>query len=148
MSSTAVKLGKDAAVVRNTGTHGSPTWVTVSNVGDVTLNIDKDKDDVSTRGAGGWTLEVATLKKAAISFEMNHDPADTDWIALHAAFLNDTMVECMILDGPNATGAQGLAGPFIVDKFAAKQPLKGAQKDDVELTPTVSTFTPSWYTAP
>ncbi len=35
----SVKLGLDAKLYRNTGTYDTPTWVEMTNVKDLTLNL-------------------------------------------------------------------------------------------------------------
>ena len=58
----AVKLGLDAKLFRNTGTFATPTWNEITNVRDVTLNLEAGEADVTTRGNNGWRATVATLK--------------------------------------------------------------------------------------
>lgn len=146
--STTVKLGKNATISRNTGTYGSPTWVEITNVGDLELTGDKIAEEVTVRGDGGFVLEAGTLKQVGVAFDMRHDPADDCWTALHASFLSNTSIEILVLNGPSATaGSQGFRMTVECFKFAKKQGLKGAQRDDVELRPTVSANPPAWYTA-
>jgi hypothetical protein len=146
MASVVIKLGKDAVILRNTNTYASPSWTAITNVTDVTLTMEKSEEDVSTRGSGGWDLSVFPSKSASVEFQMNHDPADTDWIALHASFISDTAIELLVLNGPNSTGSQGLRATMQVGKFNKGQPLKGAQRDDVMAKPTVSANAPAWVT--
>jgi len=72
----ATRLGMDAKLYRNTGDYATPTWVEVSNVKDVTLNLEKGEADVTTRANAGWRATVGTLKDASIEFQMVWDTVD------------------------------------------------------------------------
>jgi len=66
----SVRLGLDAKLYRNTGTYDTPTWVEMTNVKDLTLNLESGEADVTTRANNGWRATVATLKDGSIEFEM------------------------------------------------------------------------------
>ena len=55
-----IKLGMEAKLYRNTGTYALPTWVELTNVKDLTLNLEAGEADVTTRGNAGWRATVAT----------------------------------------------------------------------------------------
>ena len=65
-----IKLGMEAKLYRNTGTYAAPTWVEMTNVKDVTLNLEAGEADVTTRGNAGWRATIAALKDGSIEFEM------------------------------------------------------------------------------
>ena len=69
-----VKLGLHAKLYRNTGSGGTPAWNEITNVRDVTLNLETGEADVSTRGNGGWRANIGTLKGATLEFEMMWGP--------------------------------------------------------------------------
>ena len=148
MSSTAVKLGKNAALYRNTNTYASPSWVLVDNVRDLKAPAAKKEAESSTRGAGAYALAQGTLIQLGVEFNMNYDPADAQWAALQSSFLNLTAVELLVLDKPTATGAQGWRASFEVMKFDEGQPLEGIETTDVEAKPTMSANAPAWWTVP
>ena len=64
----STRLGMDAKLYRNAGSFGSPIWTEVTNVKDLTLNLEKGEADVTTRANGGWRATVGTLKDASIDF--------------------------------------------------------------------------------
>ena len=146
----AFKLGQNAKLYRNTGTFASPTWTEISNVKDLDLSLEKDKSEVTTRGGGGWKLTVATLKDAKIEFEMIWDTADAAFTAIRNSFLNDTVVEFLVLDGPVGTsGNQGLRAECMVASFTRSEKLTEALMVKVSTQPTYSTNgPPTWYTVP
>jgi len=145
MASTAVRLGKDACLYRNTGSYASPTWDIIDNVRDLTLGLEMDGADASIRSYGGYAADEPTLLRVPVSFNMNYDTADTDWEALRAAFFGRTAVECLILDRATAAGAQGMRASFKLHKFGRGEPLAGIQTTDVEMKPCIAINAPAWY---
>jgi hypothetical protein len=51
----------EARLYRNTADYASPTWAEVTNVKDVTLNLEKGEVDVTTRANGGWRATLYRL---------------------------------------------------------------------------------------
>src|SRR5258708_2274482 len=124
MASIVIKLGKNATLNRNTGSFGSPVWVVIGNVRDLKAPASKKEAESSIRGAGGFVLSQGTLIQLGVEFNMNHDPADADWLALQASFLNLTVIELLVHDRPTG-GGQGWRASFEVQKFDEGQPLEG-----------------------
>jgi hypothetical protein len=130
----AVKLGLDAKLFRNTGTFASATWNEITNVRDVTLNLEAGEADVTTRGNNGWRATV-------------WDSADDDFTSIRDAFLNKTPIEMAVMDGPmTSPGSQGLRASFMVTSFSRNEPLEEAITVSVTAKPTYSTNPPSWMT--
>jgi TP901-1 family phage major tail protein len=143
----AVKLGLDAKLFRNTGTFATPTWNEITNVRDVTLNLEAGEADVTTRGNNGWRATVATLKDGSIEFEMVWDSADDDFTSIRDAFLNKTAIEMAVMDGAMVTpGSQGLRASFMITSFSRNEPLEEAITVGVTAKPTYSTNPPTWMT--
>ena len=84
-----VKLGLDAKLFQNTGTYATPTWDEITNVRDLTLNLEAGEADVTTRGNAGWRATVATLKDGSIEFEMVRalPPDESKWFSREKPFL-------------------------------------------------------------
>lgn len=144
-----VKLGLDAKLYRNTGAYASPSWNEVTNVKDLTLNLEAGEADVSTRGNGGWRANIATLKDASLEFEMVWDTADDDFTAIRTAFLTNAPIEFAVLDGAsNAAGSQGLRASMAITNFSRSEPLEEAIKVSVTAKPTYSANAPEWMTVP
>lgn len=142
------KLGYQAKLYRNTGTHGTPVWNEIVNVKDLTLNIEKDEADVTTRGNNGWKAMVATLKDASLDFDMVWDTGDEDFTALQESFFDDTTVEVLCLDGAYDTvGSQGLQATVMVKNFSRDEKLADALMAKVKIRPTYSSYAPEWFTA-
>ena len=143
----AFKLGLSAKLYRDTGS----AWDEVANVKNLTLNMDKGEADVSTRGNGGWKASVAALKDASVEFDMVWDLADADLTAIRNAYLNNTVVRFIIMDGAidtAAAGAAGLKASFMVTKCSTTQNLEEAIMCQVTMKPTYSTTAPAWVESP
>jgi hypothetical protein len=144
-----VKLGMDAKLYRNTGSYATPVWNEVTNVKDVTLNLEAGEADVTTRGNGGWRANIATLKDAGLEFEMVWDTADDDFTAVRTAFLSNGSVEFAVLDGDiTTTGSQGLRATMAITNFSRSEPLEEAIKVSVTAKPTYADNPPEWMTIP
>src|SRR4051812_25096042 len=85
------------------------SYVAITNVRDVTLNLEKGEADVSTRAGAGWKQTLDGLKDASVSWDMIWDTTDAAMNALAAGFFNNTAVLMAVMDGAYATtGSQGL----------------------------------------
>ena len=146
----SVKLGLDAKLYYAVaGIGGTPTWVLLGNVKNVTLNLQKGEADVTTRANNGWKATAATLKEGSIEFEMVWDTADDDFTAIRTAFLTNATLEFAVLDGPVATsGSQGLRASMAITNFSRAEPLEEAIKVSVTAKPTYSANAPEWMTVP
>lgn len=125
----AIALGLDAKLYVE--------GVEVSNVRDLTLNLEKATADVSTRGSGGWRATVGTLKDATIEFEMVWDTEDTNFAAIKDAFLDNTSIHVSVEDGGVAYGGgSGFQATCMVTNFSRNEALEEALTVNVTLQPT------------
>jgi len=145
-----VKLGLDARLYLNSGTHASPTWSGLNNVRDLTLNLETGEADVSTRANEGWRATVSTLKDASLEFELVIDPEDSGFTSVVNAFLQNEPVEFVVLDGPisgeGSVGSQGLRASFRIASFSRNEALEEAVTASVTAKPTYSENAPVWMT--
>lgn len=137
----AIKLGMEAKVYRNTGTYGVPVWVEITNVRDVTLNLESGEADVTTRANSGWRATAATLKEASVEFEMVWDTADAGFTAIKNAFFGNDPIGFQILD---ETSGQGLQADFSITNFSRNEALEEAITVSVTAKVTYSATAPSW----
>ena len=142
-------LSQNAKFYRNTGTYATPTWDLIGNVKDLTLSLEKDETDVTTRASGGWKEFVDGMKDATIEFGMLWDTGDADFTAIKDAFTGNTAIEVLVLDGLVATaGSQGLRVTCMVKSFTRNENLGEALMVDVSLRPVKNAnAAPAWYTA-
>lgn len=138
-------LGLECKIFRNTGTYEAPTWVEMTNVKDVTLNMSKGQADVTTRGNAGWRAKRGTLKEAPLEFSMVHSKSDAGFAAIQSAFLNNTAIELAVMTGAmNDPEAEGFRATFEVFSFSSNQSLEEAVMYDVSMEPTYTANAPEW----
>lgn len=145
---TSYKLGQDCKLYYcAAGIGGTPVWLELGNVRQVTTNMQKGETDVTTRGNNGWKASVGTLKEASIEFEMVWDPGNAGFTAIQTAYMNNTAIGIAAMDGPIATsGSQGLWADCSVINFTRDEPLEGAVTAKVTLKPTYSANAANWHT--
>jgi hypothetical protein len=134
----SIKLGMDAKLNYKAG---GGTYTALTNVKDVTLNLETGEADVTTRANSGWRAMVATLKNASVEFEMVWDTADVGFKAIKDAFFGNTAISLQILDG---TAGQGLQADFSITNFTRKEGLEEAITVSVTAKVTYSATAPSW----
>jgi predicted secreted protein len=140
-----IRLGFEAKLYRNTGDFATPVWVEMTNVKDLTLNLEKGEVDATTRGNNGWEAIVAGLKRGSIEFEMVWDTQDAGFTAIQEAFFNDTAIEVAAMDGDiTAAGTQGLRASMEVINFSRSEPLEEALTVSVTIKPAYSANPPQW----
>jgi hypothetical protein len=141
-------LSENAKLYYNTGTYAVPVWTLISNVKDVTLSLEKDEVDVTTRASGGFKEYADGLIDASVNFSMLWDTADTAFTALQTAFFAKTSVEALVCDGVYSTvGTQGLRAICMVKSFSRGENLGEALTVDITVRPVKnSSAAPSWYT--
>ena len=121
----SVRLGLDAKLYRNTGTHPAPAWNEIENVKDVTLNLEAGEADVTTRANQGWRATAPTLRECTAEFEMLWKPGDAGFDAVKTAFLTSGTIRLAVLTGDRtASGTEGPLGDFSITNFSRNEPLE------------------------
>ena len=136
----AIVLGLDAKLFR--GTAGSRATTEVTNVKDLTLNLESGEADVTTRATKGWKASAATLKEASLEFTILYDTEDADFTAFPAAYFGNTPLALFVSDGQDT--AHGLDADFSITAFSVEQPLEEAISVSITAKPTASTRAPEW----
>ncbi|GEM_PF-1961095 len=141
--------GQDCKLYWNANTHEDPTWVEVNLVRELTLDLERNEHDATTRASGDFEVVTAGLMKAPATFDMLWVTSNPSFQALLAAFLNNTLIEMAVMDGPMTTpGRTGLLAQMRVLKFGEGQPKDGNVTASVIIKPGLSTQVPQWYTVP
>tara|TARA_Y100000114_G_scaffold49162_1_gene44849 strand:- start:166 stop:621 length:456 start_codon:yes stop_codon:yes gene_type:complete len=143
-------LSENAKLYYNSGSYGSPTWVEICNVKDVTLSLEKDEVDVTTRCSGGFKEFADGLIDASVSFSMLYNTSDAAFTALQTAFFAKEKVEVAVMDGnivpASGVTASGLRSCCMVKSFSRNESLGEALMTDVSLRPVANDdAAPSWY---
>ena len=140
-----IKLGMEARLYRNTDDYAAPTWVEVTNVKDVTLNLEKGEAAVTTRANQGWRATVGTLKDASVEFQMVWDTNDPAFAAIQQAFFNNTTIEFAVMDGAiTDPTSEGLRATHDIFNFTRNENLEEAIMVDVSIKPTYADNAPEW----
>ena len=140
-----VRLGMEARLYRNTGDYATPVWEEVSNVKDVTLNLEKGEADVTTRANGSWRATVGTLKDASVEFQMVWDTEDAAFTEIQLAFFSNSPIEFAIMSGAMIDpDAEGLRATCDVFNFTRNEALEEAIMVDVTIKPTYAANAPAW----
>ncbi|MCL2647562.1 MAG: phage tail tube protein [Phycisphaerales bacterium] len=146
-----IKFGLDAKLYYCVaGIGGTPTWIELTNVKNVTLSLTKGEADVTTRANKGWRATAGTLKEGTIEFEMIWDTSDTGFVAVKNAYFNNSIIGIAAMDGPitgpDSNGSQGLWADCMITDFSRDEPLEEALGVKVTAKPTYSTNPPIWKT--
>jgi hypothetical protein len=143
-----VKLGWEGKLYYCTaGIGGTPVWVEIKNVRDVTGPGDRSAVDVTTRASNGVKLEVGGQLDGGIEFEMVYDPSDVAMLALQTAFQTNVPIGMAWMDGPIATaGSKGLWADMAVLSFKREEPLDKEMVVKVKVSPTLTANPPIWKT--
>ena len=120
-------LGMNAKIYQ--GTVGSELSVLteMSNVKDVSLNMEAGDADITTRANGGWRGTAPTLRECTAEFEMLWKPSDASFTAIKNAFMTNSTIELAILDqARDIDTAQGPKGSFSITNFSRNESLEEA----------------------
>jgi len=124
---TTFVLGMNAKVYRGAAGGALGALSEMSNVKDVTVNLEAGEADVTTRGNSGWRATAPTLRECTVEFEMVWRPGDAGFDAVKAAFLAGSTIELAVLDqARETTGAQGPKGSFSITSFSRNEALEEA----------------------
>lgn len=127
------------------GAGGTPTWLHVPNVQDLSLPLEADEAEVSTRGGGGWKQYLQGLKDASIEWSMVWDPEDTAVQAFLTAFLSGGVIGLAVMDGPVANvGSEGLWLDVVITGFNKDEALSEGQTVAITAKPAYSATAPQW----
>ena len=146
----AKKLGQeckfyhsDTLLDGTTNVPGTVAWSEITNIRDLTLNLETGEADVTTRANNGWRATKATLKDGSIEFEMLWETGDAGFTALKTAWANGDEIALAAMDGDiELSGSEGLVGNFAVTNFSRSEPLEEGVTVSVTVKPASQT---DWY---
>jgi len=133
---TAPVMGFNGKAYYNSGTHGSPTWSLVANLGDIKVTDERTTKDIEVRSQNGFAVTVAGLRKLSFEWSSVYDPADAAQTALRTLYWANTNVEMQFLDGlvsggSYTNGPNGVEGTFQISKFPRQEELNNAMMVDM-----------------
>jgi len=60
-------------------------WIELTNMRELTLNLETGEADITTRANNGWRATAATLKDGTVDFQMIWNTADAGFTAIETA---------------------------------------------------------------
>lgn len=126
----------DALIYRNTsGTFGSPTWASISNVQDLDVSDEATEANTTSKGANIGVVSLG-YRNVAVNFKLVYVKGDAGFSALATAFGSQAAIHCLVINGTTSvSGATGYNGDWNVTKFSKSEPLDGQVMYDVTLKP-------------
>ena len=120
------------------------TLTEMTNVRDLSISGSTGEADVTVRGNLGWRQTASTLRSLEIQMDMVHDEADSDYLAIIDAWLNNTEIALVALNGGTGANSDGPASNWMVTQVDRDESLEEALK--VSVTLKASSYT-QWYGA-
>lgn len=129
------KTGHKCKAYLNTGTHGTPAWAELKDIGDLALSdLETALAELKRRGSNFTKALPGIFNLFAAEFRLHHGLDATVFTALRTAFFSQTPIEVAIMNGPiDADGSQGLRMPVLVSQFPWQQGLDEVHGHDVRL---------------
>lgn len=125
-------IGKDCVLAYDDiANWATPTFAAIDNAVDVSQpGISKTAIDLPSRGTGGWNPKGAGLKSMDLSFGYLCDEG-TDIVLdlLRDSFLNDTVLQFVVLDGPIAGLSTRIVAGFRFPGFVSEFPIDEQLED-------------------
>ena len=118
-------LGMNAKIYQGPTGTALASLIEMSNVKDVTLNLEAGEADVTTRANQGWRATAPTLRECTAEFEMLWKPGDAGFDAIKTAFLTSSTIRLAVLTGTSdASGTEGPLADFSITNFSRSEPLE------------------------
>ena len=149
----SLKVGNNMQIAYNSATDASPTWVPITIVGDVTVDLGVSAAEVDLR-VSSWVLNLAAKNTGGISFTMANDIGGTVFDALLAIALARTHTQFAVGNAPIATSNTEFFKAFaFFSAFPWAQPTQEMSSHDCTLElayeeEAASLVEPSWETTP
>jgi hypothetical protein len=135
-------LGILAKLYRNTGTYGTPAWVSIDLISDVKIGAKWDKADASTRSSRAKVYAKPMLD-IEITGKIRADTTDAGFTAFYQAYLQDAVSDFLVLNGPvTLTGVRGYRADWLVFGADEDQALSTVEFEDFTMAPGLSTNLP------
>ncbi|MFA5291951.1 MAG: phage tail tube protein [Phycisphaerae bacterium] len=93
----------------------------VTSAKDVTISIEANEIDVTTRGNDGWKAVATSLKEGTIEWEMVVGADGDATSSCYAALINNTQLTITV-----SSGGVGLSGNFVITSIVQNEPIGDA----------------------
>lgn len=122
------------------GIAGGGSWLELTNIRDVTFNLETDEADVTVRGNLGWRATEPTLSEGSVEFEMIWDSAHAGFQAVKDAYFNRAIIGFRVLD----ENGEGLEADYKITNLSRNEPLTEAITASVTAKIAYSANPPTW----
>lgn len=131
-------IGLNAKAYRNSGSYGSPTWLEMTLISDLSVNPSWEEADASARESR-IKQTVKTLMALEISGKMKKKLGDDNYDALMNAMLSDDTLDLLILDGDRETeDVRGWRADFQVFSANEDQSMTNVLFEEFTLKPSIT----------
>ena len=144
------RFGIDGKIYSQTDGHqGGAGWNEIAGVEDVSLGLEDEEADLTTRDMPGFRAVVQGLRSWDVEFTIVWDPSEATFESLRAAYFGRTRIGLRVLDGEVGTsGSQGPQADYVITRFS-----RGEQRGDVMVANVMAKLTrsddpPEWFEAP
>lgn len=120
------------------GDAGALATSEMRNVKDAKLSIEAGSADATTRAAEGWEVEEVGLFKAELTWKMQYDTDDADFVAIMDAFFSKSAIAIFASTGDG----KGLDADFKIFKLEQDQSMRETVVMDIVARPTRSLRAP------
>ena len=132
---TAKKRGFAGRVYYNSGTHGSPTWVDVTEAVGIKIGDSWSTFDASDRSSSVKKF-LPSMCEWTMEFDVLWDSSSTTLLAIRTAYRANTAVNFWFADGPSATvGSSGPNAEWLITEFGTDAPLADGYKITIKCVP-------------
>jgi hypothetical protein len=133
-SATGASPEYDTIAKITTGLTLNTGYAIYGNCRDVTVTLDSETVEITSRESEGFKSEVTTTKSATIEFEAKWKKGDTFFNWLRDAWANSAEIAAIAYDGPFATtGNSGLIGNFTVPGFSRSEPIGDIMRSNIRM---------------
>jgi len=139
----SARLGIESVLYLNGGTYGSPTWGALTFINDLTVNNQWDKADANSRASRIKQAVKTLLGLSWTGTILVPGETDADYTTIINAMNADTVLDIMVLNGPNTeNGVRGYRCDVQVTNATEDQGGGAVLYDQIEFMPTPSTNPP------
>ena len=140
-----LKVGVNQALVYNSGSDGSPTWVEITAAKDVALPLDMGMAEIKAR-LSIFVQHLPAMMQAPLEFGMIADTSLAPYNVLRNAQINQTLVDLAVTDDATiaTSGADYFRAHYYIGGFKVDQKLEEGQEVQVTAALAYSTRVPAW----
>lgn len=139
-----VRVGIQCAAYYSTGTYGTPVWVLIDLIGDLTVGGAWNEGESTARRTAVQTNEPTTLALDSTG-QIRRDHTDVPFGAMRDAFIRKTTIDFLILDGrKERNGSEGYRFDAKVFSFGQDQSRGNVLFNDFGIKPVASDNVPMY----